>query len=370
MTEPTVKTLKGLIERQRPNLVRYGFTKRHYDILEDVFLNWMSGGPKVSAAIFLNEHWNDEQIITFLRDANFFDAPDSKYHVPKFEAFAALLVARRKVVTRLRHDMEDVLKRCESLIKRNPEQTIIPVREFVETLKDHPGLADAMALLSSSGIGFFLNGNQLYPTVQFTEQVRRNRKSFLGFVDLKIGQRTSYSNGVAAVFPGLKFSQAAPDTSAVTRLQRVPDAAAKASKAIDQLSSDPGSAISLAKSSLEATLKWIVHRDGRALPKKISMPDLFKQCKPLMPSLANPTFLMGRSVTSLVTEIAAARNLLGDSHGKSPNAIEPTRSEARFIVTTALELAAFLIDQWEFDKHASGLSMNGILAPQRLKNTS
>ncbi len=370
MTEPTVKTLKGLIERQRPNLVRYGFTKRHYNILEDVFRNWMSGAPRVSAAIFVNEHWKDEKIIQFLVNANFFQAPDSKYYVPQFEAFAALLVDRRKVVTRLWHDMEDVLKRSESLIKHNPEQTSIPLPEFIEPLENYPGLVDAMALLSSSGIGFFFYSNQVYPTVQFTEQVRRNCKSFLGFVDSKIGQRVAYPNGVAAVFPGLNFAQTASGTPDVERLQRVPDAAAKASKAIDQLSIDPGAAISLAKSSLEATLKWIVHRDGRELPKKISMPDLFKQCKPLMPSLANPTFLMGRSVTSLVTEIAAARNLLGDSHGKSPNAVEPTRSEARFIVITALELAAFLIDQWEFDKHASGLSMNGILARKRLKNTS
>lgn len=368
MAELPVKTLKELAARQRPNLVRYGFTKRHYDILEAVMRNWMSGGPKVFAATFRNDHWKDEEIIRFLEDRGFFKSPDNKYYLPQFEAFASLLVDRRRVVARLWRDMEVTLKHADALIRKTPEQTSVSLAEFMRSLGVDSNLVDAMMLLSSSGTGFHINANQDSPTVQYTEQVRRSSKSFLGVVDRAIGLRTLHPDGAGAHFLGFHSVESVGHTPDTARLERAPDAAGKARKALAQLSSDPGAAISLAKSSLEAVLKWIAHKESIELEKKVSMPDLFKLCKPSLSSVSDPTFLMGRSVTSLVTEIAAARNLLGDSHGKSPGAIEPTRSEARFIVLIALELAIFLIDQWEFSRQASGLSVIGVLAPRKVKS--
>lgn len=367
MINPVVKTLKELVARQRPNLIRYGFTQRHYDILEAVMRNWMSGGPKISAATFRSDHWKDEAIIRFLEDRNFFKCPDNKCYLPEFEAFGALLVDRRKVVAELRRDMEVTLKRAEALIKEKPERTLVSLPEFIHGLEGRSGLIDAMTLLSSANTGLHLNKNQDSMTVQYTEQVRRISKSLLSLVDTTIARRTLSPHGAAITFPSVHSEQTRGETPDLTGLQRIPDAAAKASKALSQLLSDPSASISLAKSTLEATLKWIAHKEGIQLDKKPSMPELFKLCKPFLSSASEPTFLIGRSVTSLVTEIAAARNLLGDSHGKIPNSVEPTRSEARFIVFIALELTVFLIDQWEFSKQVSGLSVTGVLAPPRVK---
>ena len=278
-------------------------------MLEAVLQNWISGGLKTSAVVFKSERWNKYETISFFEGLNFFRVQDGKHYVPEFEAFAALLVVRRRVATKLLREMEQILKRAESLIKSNPERTSIPFAEFAEALSNPVDLGDALTLLDLSGIGLHYNGNQLYPSVQLTEQLRRNGKSFLGFVDVKIEQQTRQPVGFAASFPSLNSRHASFPAADVTRLQRVPDADAQATKAIDQLLRDPSAAISSAKSSLEATLKWIIDTEGGDMPKKVSMPDLLKRCKALVPSMADPTYLMGRAVTSLVTEIASARNL-------------------------------------------------------------
>lgn len=368
MIYPVVKTLKELAARQRPNLIRYGFTQRHYDILEAVMRNWMSGGSKISAATFRSDHWKDEAIIRFLEDRNFFKCPDNKCYQPEFEAFGALLVGRRRIATGLRHDMEATLKRAEDLIKEKPEQTIASLPDFISGLEAHWDLMDAMKLLTSANTGIYLNTNQNSPTVQYTEQVRRISKSLLSLVDITIARRTLSPHGTAVIFPNFHSDQTSGEVPDLKALQRVPDAAAKASKALSQLPIDPSASISLAKSTIEATLKWVAHKEGIQLARKLSMPELFKLCKPYLSFASDPTFLIGRSVASLVTEIAAARNLLGDSHGKSPDSVEPTRSEARFIVFIALELAIFLVGQWEFSKQSSGLSVTGVLARSKRKN--
>ncbi len=123
-----------------------------------------------------------------------------------------------------------------------------------------------------------------------------------------------------------------------------------ATRALSQHQRSPDTAISSAKSALEATLKYIAHAEGIEIPKAIKVPDLFKVCKPLCGLGSNASHLMGRAIASLCTEIAEARNTLGDSHGKSPGAAAPTRPEARFIVGVALHLSECLLERYEANR--------------------
>lgn len=109
----------------------------------------------------------------------------------------------------------------------------------------------------------------------------------------------------------------------------------------------PDTTISLAKAALESTLKYIAHEEGVEISSAVKLPDLFKICRPVCGLGADAAHKMGRSIASLCTEIAEARNVLGDSHGKSPDALSPTRSEARFIVGVALHLSDCLLERYE-----------------------
>ena len=79
MNLPSIETLKELIERQRPNLDRGGLKKEHYDMLEAVLQNWISGGPKTSAVVFKSDRWNKYETISFLEGLNFFRVQDGKH---------------------------------------------------------------------------------------------------------------------------------------------------------------------------------------------------------------------------------------------------------------------------------------------------
>lgn len=137
------------------------------------------------------------------------------------------------------------------------------------------------------------------------------------------------------------------NTFSIDKLLLIADAHEKANRALSQWNSAPDTAISSAKSALEATLKYIAHAEGLPMSGAITIPQLLTLCKPVCGLGSDPSHKMSRSIASLCTEIAEARNILGDSHGKSPGTPAPTRSEARFIVGVALQLSDCLLERYE-----------------------
>lgn len=106
------------------------------------------------------------------------------------------------------------------------------------------------------------------------------------------------------------------------------------------------------------TLKHIAYAEGIPMSSAIKLPELFKLCKPVCGLGSDASHKMGRSIASLCTEISEARNVLGDSHGKSPDAPAPTRSEARFIVGVALHLSDCLLERYEAHRMISPIRHN------------
>lgn len=340
--QTTISTLAALKERHLEALHKFGLTGRTLELLSIISVNWIKKA-EVAPAVFRRDHRRDVELIRWLEDRRFIATQVACPYEPQFIAFCATLAARKKVAVSLFSEMKRVVRRALEMLHRDPLRTVVPFEEFAASLPISVNTIPALKLLGSASLGFHLNTHEGVQTVQFSEETLKGQK-LLGYVSSYLDMTTRTPPGVLA-WP--QASGAELNTFSINNLLLVEEVHKHAKRALSQHHSAPDTAISSAKSTLESTLKYIAHAEGIEVSNAIKLPDLFKLCRPACGLGSDPSHKMGRSIASLCTEISEARNTLGDSHGKSPGATAPTRSEARFIVGVALHLSECLLERYE-----------------------
>lgn len=354
MTKPKaleISTLAALKERHLEALHKFGVTERAIHLLAIISTDWIRGG-QVAAAEFRRDHRRDADLVRWLEDRRFIVSEGTSPYVPLFNGFCAALVARKQVALALFGEMKKIVSRALVLLNQNPLRTQVRLDEFTSPFSVSVLTVPALKLLGSASLGIHFNTGNDVQTVQFSEDTLRGQKmlSYVsGYLDMIIRP-----SGISSHW--LQTAGQELNTFSINNLLLVEEVHKHASRALSQHHSAPDTAISSAKSALESTLKYIAHTEGIEVSSAVKLPELFKLCKPVCGLGSDASHKMGRSIASLCTEIAEARNVLGDSHGKSPDAPAPTRSEARFIVGVALHLSDCLLERYEAHQMTSSMS--------------
>jgi hypothetical protein len=345
--QATVTTLAGLQKRHLEPLQKYGVTERAIELLAIISVDFVNAS-EMAPAVFRHNHRPDAPLIRWLEERRFITSSGTSY-VPQFYAFCATLAAKKRVAASLYNEMKRVIRRALELLDEDPQRTHVSLEKFALKLPISANTIPAIKLLESASLGIYLSPTSPL-NIQFTEETLKG-KNLLNFVSSQLDMITHQRPGgfVSSQSPGAELN-----TFSINNLLLVEEAHKHAERALVQHQSTPDTAISSAKSTLESTLKYIAHAEGVAIANAIKLPELFKLCKPLCGLGSDASHKMGRTIASLCTEIAEARNKLGDSHGKSPGALAPTRSEARFIVGVALHLSECLLERYEATRMTKG----------------
>lgn len=349
--ESEISTLAALKARHLDSLHKNGITERTIELLKIISTDWVEG-VGTAAAEFRRDHRRDGVLLKWLEERRFIASEGQSPYVPDFNAFCAILVARKRIAVSLLGEMKLIVSRALELLDSEPLRTLVRLDEFASQYPVSPLTIPAMKLLGTASLGIHLNSANGVQMIQFSEETL-NGKKLLAYISRHLDMITRSASGLFA--PSQPMGRSV-NTFSIDRLLLVADAYEKADRALTQWNSAPDTAISSAKSALEATLKYIVHTEGLPMSGAITLPQLLNLCKPVCGLGSDPTHKMSRSIASLCTEIAEARNVLGDSHGKSPSAPVPTRSEARFIAGVALHLADCLLERYEAHRMMSSPS--------------
>lgn len=131
-------------------------------------------------------------------------------------------------------------------------------------------------------------------------------------------------------------------------------------KALNRRTSDPEGAITAARSLLETTCKHVLDDLQRPYPEDASPGRLWALCAEqlnLSPGQhVEPAFksILG-NCQSIVSNLAAIRNKVGDAHGQGKRAVRPKARHAELAVNLAGSMAAFLVSTWmEHSDKSSG----------------
>lgn len=337
-----ISTLAALRERHLEALLKSGVTERAMQLLSDISTDWIKGS-QIAAAEFRRDHRRDTDLLRWLEDRRFIVSEGASPYTPQFNGFCAALVARKQVAVALFGEMKKIVSRALELLNQNPLRTQVGLDEFILPFSISELTVPALKLLGSASLGIHFNsGNDLH-TVQFSEETLRGRK-LLSYVSDYL-DTTTRPSGITSHW--LQPAEEGIHTFSINNLRLVEEVHKHASRALSNHQSAPDTAISSAKSALESTLKYMAHAEGIEMSPAIKLPELLKLCKSVCGLGSDASHKMGRSIASMCTEIAEARNALGDSHGRSPNAPIPTRAEARFIVGVALHLSDCLLERYE-----------------------
>jgi Abortive infection C-terminus len=128
-------------------------------------------------------------------------------------------------------------------------------------------------------------------------------------------------------------------------------------KALERRSNDPEGAITIARTMLESTCKFILDQAEVEYDDKTDLPQLYKKVQKLLNMAPNshtePIFqqILG-GCTSVIYGLGTLRNKLSDAHGQGIKVYKPSLRHAQFAVNMAGAMAEFLISTWT-DKRLS-----------------
>nr|WP_172685192.1 abortive infection family protein [Methylobacterium oryzae] len=123
-------------------------------------------------------------------------------------------------------------------------------------------------------------------------------------------------------------------------------------KALQRRHSDPGGAITIARTYLEQTCKHILDEEGFAYPDDIDLPKLWTLCAKQINLAPNQhteeafKSILG-SCQNVVNTLGTIRNRIGDSHGQRGKPVRAKPRHAQLAVNLAGSMAMFLLATWE-----------------------
>jgi uncharacterized protein YjeT (DUF2065 family) len=122
-------------------------------------------------------------------------------------------------------------------------------------------------------------------------------------------------------------------------------------KAQSAIASDPENAITLACSLIESVSKHVLNDIGTPLPADQSVVPLFKTAAKalgLAPKDQADADLKGLcgAIATVAQQVGTLRTHSGDAHGKGPDHLSLSQSEARLAVNSAGSVATFLMERW------------------------
>jgi hypothetical protein len=122
-------------------------------------------------------------------------------------------------------------------------------------------------------------------------------------------------------------------------------------EALARRAADPRAAITLARTLLEDTCKWLLHEANESFKDDDDLPVLYRRlAKALKLAPDDHTEQIFKQILgscqSIVEAIGSIRNKLGDAHSQGPKRARPQARHAELAVNLAGTMATFLIATW------------------------
>jgi len=123
-------------------------------------------------------------------------------------------------------------------------------------------------------------------------------------------------------------------------------------KALDRRNTDPEGAITAARSLVETVCKFILDDEGVSYADDIDLPKLWGMVSEILNLAPNQhqegvfKAILG-NCQSVVNNLAAIRNRVGDAHGQGRRPVRPKPRHAELAVNLAGTMAAFLVTTWK-----------------------
>ena len=126
-------------------------------------------------------------------------------------------------------------------------------------------------------------------------------------------------------------------------------------KAVDRVTNDPDGAITAARTLVESVCKHILDDESVEYSESADLPNLWHQTaerlnlSPRQQQDKNLKVVLG-NCQSIVSQLAAIRNVDGDAHGKGRHSDRPSIRTARLAVNLAGSMASFLVEEWQHQR--------------------
>lgn len=327
----------------QPRLAGWKVTPTMLKVMSAVLENWLRGNTAEDIDHFRHRHRprNTREIDELLSRMLVTTSGNGRYYELKFLGFCLLLANGSRVATKLRAQMDDLLRQAKAYLKKPPPNHSQPTTTLLAKLPEHcrPLLIPAIKLLSETSVGISLaETNTPYPNINFSDSVFRYASvTKLAWSHLQdyLGSASPYpSQGLAPIF--IPFD--------LKRLQISSEVHASALKAVNSIAAHPDSAVSHARAAIEATLKHVLGSRSELLEK--SLPRQAAEVRKLL-RLEKEYADLGTRLVSVIETVGDIRNAFGDSHGKAPGERGATRSEAQLTVGIALLVCEYFLDRHE-----------------------
>ncbi|MGE3348987.1 MAG: abortive infection family protein [Ramlibacter sp.] len=337
-------TLTELFEKHQPALLREGIDAAAVNVLALLFENWLKGESAASSDSFRSKFFKRKltNCLKSLERAQLVREEAQLFSLT-FAGYAVLLLHRRRAAQAMRATFDHAFRYAKRGMDTQPD---IKLASFDEVLASAPPsvtsnrLFTALTLAQSgSGLGIGMGRDpegQPMMTFYLEAQQLPNVAAAIDYtLELMFRPRTPFL---------MPLEMAA---FSLESLALAPDAHANARKALDRLAGDPSGAITSARTTLESTFRWIAFQAGREIVKDATARDMLNACKDLLGLDGDALVRLLGAVNNVCNQIWELRNTRSDAHAQSPAAAKASRSQARFIATTSLMLAAFLLERFE-----------------------
>lgn len=138
--------------------------------------------------------------------------------------------------------------------------------------------------------------------------------------------------------------------------------------AMERRTSEPGGAITLARTLLEDVCKWILDQAGETWQETDDLPTLYRKLAKVLKLAPDDHTeqvfkqILG-SCQSVVESLGALRNKLSDAHSPGPKRARPQPRHAELAVNLAGAMATFLVATWEARRVEAGDQSTSVSTP-------
>lgn len=116
-------------------------------------------------------------------------------------------------------------------------------------------------------------------------------------------------------------------------------------KMIERTQSDPEGAITASKSLLEATMRYVLEKEGSEHDPKDDLLVLYKKLKGVLKEDEIKQITAG--ISSILSGVSALRNMYGDAHGKTSDEHIPETRHTMLTINLIASLCLYLWDSYQ-----------------------
>jgi hypothetical protein len=328
---------------------RLNVTAEQGVLLDRVTRNWLMEDGWLNLEQFRVKWRESRSDFGLLQTRQFVTETEEGRYRPKFISLCVLFAGRARTVSRLVQASNALFKYLRKFYKSNIGNARIDLDRLATNISMPPDLVtQALTLLGDTSLSVYLNYQQgQVPIVSVNENIL-HYETLWGYMLNHIQMSTgSMYSSVFDIYGANKVDYYG-DILAV-----VPDGADLYTKCMERMQSEPDAAITLSRTLVESTLKWLAHDAGNDLEKNLSMPKLFDVCMDAIGHAKGTAdeeigaVELVSGIDQMLTGLAKLRNKRGNAHGRKPGQPSATRRHARLAVLASVALSLYLVEARE-----------------------